>query len=217
MASATAGVILWCGTPEPATVFGGPRSRPATESFWRFPRTERFSSPPVTPCHSGNPVILGILSDTHDELARTRLAVQLLREAGAEALVHCGDITTPPVLAACAGLPCWFVFGNHDADAVPLLRRGGAEAGAVCLEWGGVVELAGRRVGVAHGHLTSDLRHVLADHPDYLLTGHTHAAFDRTDGPVRRINPGALHRADVYTVALLDLATGELRSITVPE
>lgn len=159
---------------------------------------------------------LGILSDTHDELHRTRLAVQILAEAGAGALVHCGDVTTPPVLAACAVLPCWFVFGNHDADAVPHLRRGGVEAGVVCLEWGGVVEFAGRRVGVTHGHLTSDVRHVLAGRPDYLLTGHTHAPSDRTDGTVRRINPGALHRADAFTVALLDLVSGELRTLSVP-
>ncbi|HYH68167.1 MAG TPA: metallophosphoesterase family protein [Urbifossiella sp.] len=159
---------------------------------------------------------LGILSDTHDELDRTRAAVDLLRDAGAGAIVHCGDLTGLPVLAACAVLPCWFVFGNHDSDAVPWLRRAAAELGAVCLGWGGVLELGGSRVGVCHGHLTSDLRHVLADRPDYLLTGHTHFPFDRTEGRVRRINPGALHRADAFTVALLDLTTGEARTITVP-
>lgn len=160
-------------------------------------------------------MLLGILSDTHDELERTRLAVRLLREAGAAALVHCGDLTTPPVLAACAALPCWFVFGNHDSDNVPYLRRAGAELGAVCLEWGAVIELGGHRVGVTHGHLTSDLRHVLADGPGIVLTGHTHYAFDRVEGGVRRINPGALHRADVFSVALLDLLTGELRLLPV--
>lgn len=159
---------------------------------------------------------LGILSDTHDELDRTRVAVDLLRAAGADALVHCGDLTSVPVLAACAVLPCWFVFGNHDSDAVPWLHKAAIDLGALCLGWGGVVDLGGRRVGVCHGHLTSDLRHVLADRPDYLLTGHTHFAFDRTEGGVRRINPGALHRADVFTVVLLDLTTGEARTITVP-
>jgi uncharacterized protein len=161
-------------------------------------------------------MLLGILSDTHDELDRTRLAVRLLCAAGAEALVHCGDVTTPPVLAACAALPCWFVFGNHDSDGVPYLRRVGIELGAVCLEWGGVVELGGRRVGVTHGHLTSDLRHVLAARPEILFSGHTHFAFDHTEGGVRRINPGALHRADTFGVVLLDLASGELRTLEVP-
>ncbi len=37
---------------------------------------------------------LGILSDTHDELERTRVAIALLRRAGAEALIHCGDLSS---------------------------------------------------------------------------------------------------------------------------
>ena len=94
---------------------------------------------------------LGILSDTHDELARTRLAVDLLRDAGAEVLIHCGDLASPPIVQALAVLPCWFVFGNHDADTVPMLQIAAAEYGPVSLGWGGVVELGGRRVGVAQG------------------------------------------------------------------
>lgn len=159
---------------------------------------------------------LGILSDTHDEAERTRLAVRLLRDAGADALVHCGDLSSPPVLEALAGLPSWFVLGNHDADSVPALRQAAADLGPVCLGWGGVVELAGVRVGVAHGHMTSDIRRVLAGRPYYLLTGHSHVPSDTTFGGVRRINPGALHRADEFTVAVLDLTTGELQSLRVP-
>jgi hypothetical protein len=158
---------------------------------------------------------LGILADTHDELARTRLAVRLLSDAGAEALVHCGDLASPPVVEALAALPSWFVLGNHDADAVPDLRRAAEQFGPVCLGWGGVVELGGRRVGVAHGHLTADVRRVLAERPDFLLSGHSHVPGETAVGPVRRINPRALHRADEYTVAVLDLASGELRLLRV--
>ena len=158
---------------------------------------------------------LGILSDTHDKLARTRLAVAALRDAGAGALIHCGDLTGPPIVEALAVLPSWFVFGNHDADDVPQLRRAAAACGPVCLGWGGVVTLAGRRVGVAHGHMTTDLRRVLDDAPDILLTGHSHNPSDGVAGNVRRINPGALHRADDFTVAVLDLASGEVQWIQV--
>lgn len=88
-------------------------------------------------------------------------------------------------------------------------------AGAVCLGWGGEVVLAGRRVRVVHGHLHTDVRRLLATRPDYLLSGHSHIPGDRRDGPTRRINPGALDRADEYTVALLDLTTDELRFLTL--
>ncbi len=158
---------------------------------------------------------LGILSDTHDELARTRIAVRLLCDAGAEALIHCGDLASPPIIAELAVLPSWFVFGNHDADSVPALQRAAQEFGPICLGWGGVVELAGRRVGVAHGHMTTDVRRVMADQPEFLLSGHSHFSSDTMVGSVRRINPGALHRADEFTVAVLDLASGDLRVLRV--
>ncbi|HJZ94302.1 MAG TPA: metallophosphoesterase family protein [Gemmataceae bacterium] len=159
---------------------------------------------------------LGILADTHDQLARTRVAVDLLRSAGAEALVHCGDLAGPPIVAACAVLPCYFALGNHDADSVPALQRAAAKTGAVCLGWGGVIELGGKRVGVSHGHMTVDVRRVLAARPDYLLCGHSHSASDGLMGTVRRINPGALHRADEFTVAVLEVESGELRILNVP-
>jgi putative phosphoesterase len=159
---------------------------------------------------------LGILADTHNELARTQLAVQLLRDEGAEALVHCGDLASPPIVAACAVLPFWFVLGNHDADNVPALQQAATESGAVCLGWAGEVELDGRLIVVAHGHMSNDIRQALARRPHYLLSGHSHVPSDRREGLVRRINPGALHEADQFTVALLDLRDDELRFLTLP-
>jgi hypothetical protein len=161
-------------------------------------------------------MLLGILSDTHDQLERTRIAVDLLRGEGAEALIHCGDLMTPPIVAVCAALPCYFVFGNNDAD-LPELRQAMAEAErAICLGWGGTITLAKRRIAVTHGHRLAEVRGLLETAPDYLFTGHSHLANDWREGPTRRINPGALYRAREYTVALMDLETDELRFLTVP-
>jgi putative phosphoesterase len=161
-------------------------------------------------------MILGVISDTHDKLSRTQIAVRMLVDAGAEAIIHCGDFVEATVLAECAALPCWFVFGNNDSDTVPDLRRAAKQLGATCLGWSGVVEIAGKRIGVAHGHLTTDVRSILVQRPDYLLSGHSHVPSDeRVDG-IRRINPGALHRAFDYTVALLDLESDTLKWLRVP-
>jgi uncharacterized protein len=160
-------------------------------------------------------MLLGILSDTHDRLARTRVAVDMLRAEGAEVLIHCGDVTWRDVVPICAVLPCYYVFGNNDSDTVPALRKAIQESGGVCLEWGGEVTLAGKRIAVVHGHMRGDVRRMLAARPDYLLSGHSHIAADWRDGPTRRINPGALHRATAFSVALLDLKTDALRFLPV--
>lgn len=158
---------------------------------------------------------LGILSDTHNQLDRTRRAVAMLREAGAEALVHCGDITRGEIVAACSLLPCYYVLGNNDSDNVTELKAAIRETGGTCLMWSGELELAGRRIGITHGHDHTDVRTLLAGEPGYLLSGHSHIACDERVGSVRRINPGALHRAAAFSVAVLDLATEELTFLPV--
>ncbi len=159
---------------------------------------------------------IGILSDTHDHPARTSRAVSALVRAGAEVLVHCGDITGPAVVLECGGLPSYFVFGNNDYDE-DALRRAIAEIGGICLERGGTFELDGRKIAVTHGDSARRVRRQLDADPDYLLYGHSHVAADESRGAVRWINPGALHRASRWTVAVLDLGTGALEFLTVPE
>jgi putative phosphoesterase len=160
-------------------------------------------------------MLLGILSDTHDDITRTRRAIAILKDAGAEALIHCGDLSSPPIVAALAALESYFVFGNHDADHVPRLQQAAREFGVTCLGWHGIVKLAGKRIGVVHGHMRSDLRRVLAASPDVVLSGHTHLPADAIVDSVRRINPGALFRADRFTVALLNIETGDLAALDV--
>jgi uncharacterized protein len=157
---------------------------------------------------------IGIISDTHDQVARTAAAVRLLVAEGAEALIHCGDLTVPAVVRECARLPSYYVFGNNDFDEDDL-RRAMAETGGVCLGRGGVVTLGGRRVAVTHGDRDAEVRRLARENPDYLLLGHSHRPADERDGPVRRINPGALHRASSWTVALLDLDDDGLRFLHV--
>ena len=159
---------------------------------------------------------IGILSDSHNHVERIRMAVQMLQEAGANVLVHCGDLATTEIVTECAVLPFYFVFGNHDADNVPALRSAAVECKAVCLEWAGEFSVSNKRVGVTHGHLTMDLQPLLDSHPDYLLSGHSHQAHDRMSGTTRRINPGALYRATKYTVAILDVDADDVEFLEVP-
>lgn len=157
---------------------------------------------------------IGILSDTHDHRKRTARAVERLRAEGAEALVHCGDLTGPEIVYECAGFPCYFVFGNNDYGEEALRFAMGA-IGGTCLGWAGEIALGGKRIAVAHGDLAGEVRRLAAAGPDYLLYGHTHVPADRREGPTRWINPGALHRAAEHTVAILDLDADGLRFLKI--
>ena len=150
-------------------------------------------------------------------MKRTADAIQLLHTEGADALFHCGDLTDPDIVGICAVLPCYFVFGNNDVYHVDEILAAINQAdGAVCLGWGGEVELAGKRVAATHGHLIKEYRRLLATNPDYLFTGHSHITADHREGVTRFINPGALHRAQEFTVALLNLANDNLKILQVP-
>lgn len=159
-------------------------------------------------------MLIGIISDTHDQLIRTESAVRKLKAEGAEVLFHCGDVVRPHILAVCSAMPFYLVFGNN--DSAPALGKAIQEIDtAVSLDWGGDVELAGKRIAMSHGHLPKEFRRLLAAEPDYMFSGHTHVAYDSREGKTRWINPGALHRASQYSVALLNLENDELRYLEV--
>ena len=160
---------------------------------------------------------IGIISDTHNKVERTAFAVRLLKKAGAKVLFHCGDLSNEAIVEVCSQLPFYFVFGNHDSDMVQNLIEAAKEKNATCLGWGDEVEFDNKRVAISHGHLTSDLRPLIDSKPDYLFTGHSHQKEDRVEFGIRRINPGALHRAKTYTAALLELSSGELEWIEIPK
>jgi len=159
---------------------------------------------------------IGILSDTHDQVARTGRAIAMLIAEGAEVLCHCGDLTGPRVVAECGRLPSYYVFGNNDFDE-DLLRRAMIRTGGTCLGRGSVLVLEGRRVAITHGDCLSEVRRLRALEPEFLLFGHSHQPTDRQDGLTRWINPGALHRASAWTVAVLDLACDSVRWLKVDE
>jgi putative phosphoesterase len=175
-------------------------------------------------------VILGILSDTHGFHQRTAHAITLLEQLGAEAFVHCGDIGGEAVLDELAGRRAWIVPGNVDALDPALMcyaeSLGLQIADTIPLK----IEIAGRAIGVYHGHEPSFSRLARAIRQgdllafagmtaglDYILYGHVHKPADARVGRVRLINAGALERARPRTVATLDPAGDKLKFWQVDE
>ena len=160
-------------------------------------------------------MLIGILSDTHDRTETMAAAVQLLQSRGAEYFIHCGDVGSPAVLDYLAGCKACFVWGNCDWDRIGL-QRYAKSIEIDCFGGFGELELDGKKFALIHGddpalkrRLISEQRH------DYLLQGHTHVKQDIRVGRMRIINPGALHRANPKTVALLDTAADAVEFLEI--
>ncbi len=68
--------------------------------------------------------MIGILSDTHDNLTRVRQAVRLFDDAGCDLVVHAGDFVAPFTVEELRNLrvPVRAVFGNCDGERAGLAR-----------------------------------------------------------------------------------------------
>lgn len=158
---------------------------------------------------------IGILSDTHDEIERVGRALAVFRSAGAERLIHCGDITHPETVRAFAGWTIDFVYGNCDWN------EGGLEAAMESIRatnhgrWGHL-EIEGTKLAFLHGDDERWMQELIdLKIYQFVFHGHTHTARDEVIGSTRVINPGALHRARRKSIVVLDLPTGEALSYEV--
>lgn len=157
---------------------------------------------------------LGVMSDTHGRQSLVHRALVRLREAGVNALVHCGDVGGLEILEEFAGWRCWFVWGNNDWPE-QTWRPTVAALGLTWPEGPLEITLAGKHIAICHGHELQFQRFMEQARHDYLLCGHTHHRADERVGHMRVINPGALHRVSIPTVAVLDLAADDLRFLQV--
>ncbi len=158
---------------------------------------------------------IGVISDTHDCIARTAEAIRLMSEAGAELLLHCGDIASPGIIHLFASIPTHFVFGNWDDERLltPAIRTIGANS----YPDHGDLTLAGKRIAWLHSHRYGHMRRLEQSNDfDYLFYGHSHAAESHRTGKTLVANPGAMQRTKVKTCLLVNLESGELQSIEVP-
>ena len=161
-------------------------------------------------------MLIGIISDTHDQVLRTKHAVSVLAAHGAQALIHCGDLTIAEVVYECSIQPAYFVFGNCDFDR-PGLRLAIDRIGGTCLEQGGLISLGTRRIAITHGHSDPELRRLADLEPDYLLFGHSHRTTDVQKGPTRWINPRSTTCRPRGQIALLDLASNHLSVLPISD
>lgn len=157
---------------------------------------------------------IGILADSHGRAARTGTAIRTLEDAGAEFLIHLGDIETESVIDEMVGRDTRIVFGNMDWNVSSLTSY--AQSVGITVDHPiGRVTIDGKVIAFTHGDQEPLMRDALAEGVDYLLHGHSHTLRDERVGETRIINPGALCRARRYTAAVLDPASDDLRILEI--
>jgi len=158
---------------------------------------------------------IGVLSDTHGDVKQTAAALDVLREHGVSQILHCGDIGTPEIVRLFGEIPTAFVFGNCDPKT-ETLRKAIHSVGQTCCDWFGELELGEKRIFFLHGHQWSRLE--AESHSgqwDLVCFGHTHHAELRTVGDTLILNPGAIYRTPSPSVALVDLESMNVTTISL--
>lgn len=160
--------------------------------------------------------MIGIISDTHENEEAMKKAAAIFKSKKVDFAVHCGDIISPPVLDNFKGLKMKIVFGNNDGE-IEGMNKKAVELGFEQATNEKSFEYEGKKFYVYHGTDRKKLdQAVSSGKHDYVLTGHTHQKRDEKIGKTRVINPGALFRANPYTVALLDAKNDKLEFVEVP-
>ncbi len=160
--------------------------------------------------------MIGILSDTHDNLNRVREAVRLFNDAGCDLVIHAGDFVAPFTVDELRNLkaPIRAVFGNCDGERAGLTRAfqglGEIREEPFAFLYGGL------RFAVAHRDSLVD-RLVQAKTSDVVVFGHTHRPLVETRDGILLVNPGEAGGwlRGKSTVALLDPAALTAEIITL--
>jgi putative phosphoesterase len=167
-----------------------------------------------------------ILSDSHDNRELLAAAVRAAKDAGAEAVLHCGDVVAPSTLEVLRpfGLPVHVIHGNNTGDLYTmaiiaskpssLVTYHGQDAG---------IKLGGRRIFMVHYPHYGEAMAKTGDW-DLVCCGHDHVADIRrignlSGGETILANPGtvgAIKAPATWILGDLDSMEFEIREVTQP-
>jgi hypothetical protein len=163
-------------------------------------------------------MLVGVISDTHDNLPQIEKAVKFLNDQKVGLVLHAGDYVAGFVVPKLAQLNCKLigVFGNNDGDHELLKRRFSETSNCAIRERFTQVEVEGFRIALLHGHETELLAAIIASgYFDAVVHGHSHYLGIRKAGKTLAINPGEVcgYLTGKSTLALLDTVKKEAKII----
>jgi len=133
--------------------------------------------------------MIGVMSDSHDNVTQIRKAVGVFKDAGCDLVLHAGDVVAPFAARELAALGCPVnaVFGNCDGEKqgleAALEKIGRIKEAPLILHYGG------RQLLLVHYHF-SVATYAASGKYDVIIFGHTHKPVNQKEGKTLLLNPG---------------------------
>ncbi len=149
--------------------------------------------------------MIGVMSDSHDNLTMIRRAVTIFKDAQCDLVVHAGDIVAPFAVKELAALGCRVkaVYGNCDGEK-PGLKMAIEPFGEI-QEAPLVLSYAAKEFLLCHVDFPVP-KYIASGKYDIVIFGHTHKPEVKKQGKTLAVNPGETGGwlTGRSTVALLD-------------
>jgi uncharacterized protein len=163
-------------------------------------------------------MLIGVISDTHDNLPLVEKAVKRLNDEKVELVLHAGDYTSPFTIPKFKALNCKFigVFGNNDGDHELLRKRFGETQNCEVRGRFAQVDDRGYKIALLHGDETELLNSLVGCGGfDCVVTGHTHLTVNQAKGRTMVLCPGEVcgYLYGKPTIALLDTVKREAKIV----
>jgi len=163
-------------------------------------------------------MLIGVMSDSHDNLPLIEKAVAFLNEQKVGLVLHAGDFVAPFVAKKLKKLNCELigVFGNNDGDHELLKNRFGETTNCSLHDRFTNVTVDHYKLALLHGHETELLEAIIdSGYFDAVVHGHSHSCSIQYRGKTLSVNPGELcgYLTGNATIALLDTAKHEARIV----
>lgn len=163
-------------------------------------------------------MLIGIISDTHDNLQMVEKAVKRLNDEKVNLVLHAGDYVAPFVIPKFKALNAKLigVFGNNDGDHELLKKRFGETSNCEIRGRFALIDVEGFKIALLHGDET-ELLNALMDCECFnaVVHGHMHTTGVRKKGKALIVNPGEVcgYLTGKSTLALMDTTAKEARII----
>ncbi|MBN1498703.1 MAG: YfcE family phosphodiesterase [Spirochaetes bacterium] len=153
-------------------------------------------------------MLIGIISDTHDNAEMTVKALEYLSRRKIEFLIHAGDLTSPGMLKYFKNFKCVFALGNCDTEKCSALNTSCRDLGLDEFSEMHEFTAEGKTFIVFHGNNVPAFRDAVSSgRYNYIIKGHTHFYEDYRRNGAHIINPGSLAHGDETTICILDTLT----------